>query len=165
MEKRFTIFSFFSEAVITFSIMVICIAFSANFLGKDASEISTLYKFGSEGIGVDTIFQFLLASLVMECSKVFWFSDKLFKHMMALWRTVGMVLSVIPIIAFFAGVFSWFPLNNVSAWCGFLITYGIFFGLSLLVVTLKIKLENKRIDKGFKKYRKEHGLEDGDEQY
>ena len=165
MDKRFTIFNFFSETFITFSIMVICIAFTANFLGKDAGEISTLYKFGSDGIAVDTIFQFLLASLVMESSKVFWFSGKLFKHMMTFWRTVGMALSVIPIIALFAGVFSWFPLDNVSAWCGFLITYGIFFGLSLLAMTLKIKLENEKIDKGFKKYRREHGLEDEDEQY
>ncbi len=165
MEKRFTIFNFFSEAIIIFSIMVICIAFSAKFFGSDAGEISTLYQFGRDGIAVDTIFQFLLASLAMEISKVLWFSGRIFKNMMTFWRTVGMTLSVIPIIALFASVFSWFPLDNVNAWCGFLITYGIFFGLSLLAITLKIKLENKKIDEGFKKYRKEHGLEDGDEQY
>ncbi len=165
MEKRFTIFNFFSETFITFSIMVICTAFSVVFFGKDAGEISTLYMFGSDGIPVDTIFQFLLASLVMESSKVFWFSGKLFKHMMTFWRTVGMALSVIPIIAVFSGVFSWFPLNNISAWFGFLISFGICLVLSLAVVTLKAKLENKKIEKGFKRYRREHGLEDGDEQY
>lgn len=163
MEKRFTIFNFFSEALVIFSIMVICIAFTAILFGSNANEISTLYRFGKDGVAVDTIFQFLLASLAMESLKVLWFSDKVIKHMMTFWRTVGMSLSVIPVIALLAGAFSWFPLNNVSAWCGFLITYGVFLGLSLLAMTLKVKLENEKIDKGFKKYRLEHGLEDGDE--
>jgi len=145
--------------------MVICIASTASFFGKEAGEISTIYKYGSDGIAVDTIFQFLAASLAMEGLKVFWLSDKVLKHMMTLWRTICMSLSVIPVIAIFSLLFSWFPMSNVSAWCGFLITYGVFLGLSLLAMTLKVKLENRKIDKGFKKYRLEHGLEDEDEQY
>lgn len=164
MEKRFTIFDFFSEAFNTFSIMVICIAFTARFVGKDAGTISSLYSFGSDGIAVDTIVQFLLVSLVMEGSKVFWFSEKLLKHMTAFWRTVGMVLSVIPIITVFAGVFDWFPLNNLYAWCGFLTAFSSCFALSLLVIYIKTKLENRKIEKGFERYRKEHGLEEDDEQ-
>ncbi len=164
MEKKFTIFDFFSEGFNTFSIMVICIAFTAPFVGKDAGAISSLYSFGSDGIAVDTIAQFLLVSVVMEGSKVFWFSEKLIKHMTVFWRTAGMVLSVIPIITVFAGIFDWFPLNNPYAWSGFLISFFSCFILSLLVIYVKTKLENKKIEEGFERYRKEHGLEEDDEQ-
>lgn len=163
MEKRFTIFDFFSEAFNIFSIMIICIAFTAYFIGVDAGTISTLYKFGNEGIAIDTIAQFFLAALTLESVKVFWFSEKIFKHLMALWRTVCMVISVIPVMAGFAGIFKWFPLDSLDAWFGFFISFAVCFILSLLVIFVKTRLETRKYREGFERYRREHGLEDGDE--
>lgn len=163
MDKRFTIFDFFSEAFNTFSIMIISITVTTYLFGKDAGTISSLYKLGNEGIAVDTIAQFMLAALVLELVKMFWFSEKLIRNMMALWRTTFMVVSVIPVMAAFAGILGWFPLNNLHAWGGFLISFAVCFLLSLGVVYLKARLESKKYEEGFKRYRLEHGLEEKDE--
>ncbi|OPX42965.1 hypothetical protein CLHUN_31090 [Ruminiclostridium hungatei] len=163
MDKKFTIFDFFSEAFNTFSIMIICITLTTYLFGTDAGTISSLYKLGSEGIAVDTIAQFMSAALVLELVKVFWFSEKLIRNMMALWRTVCMVISVIPVMAAFAGIFGWFPLDNLHAWGGFLISFAVCFVLSLGVIYLKARLESRKYEEGFKRYRLEHGLEEKDD--
>lgn len=163
MSRRFTIFEFFSEAFNTFTVMILCITLTAFFIGEDVGTMSSLYKLGKEAIAIDTIVQMFLAAFALETVKVFWFSEKLIKHMMALWRTTGMLISVIPIIAIFSAIFGWFPLNDINAWGGFFLSFAICFLISLAIVLIKTRLENKKYREGIKRYRKEHGLEAGED--
>lgn len=64
---------------------------------------------------------------------------------MTIWlRTVSMVAVVVLIIAVFAAVFGWFPINMAKPWILFFICFGISFAGSFFVMRLKEKAENKK---------------------
>lgn len=163
MEKQFTIFDFLGEALILFSITILFVTGSSYLFGKEAVGLSSLFQLERKGIALPTILQLLVFSILLEASKILWFSQRLFQALHSGIRMVGMLGSIVLLVFCYAVNFHWFPVDEVYAW--------VWFGGSLIIcvsgtfVTLvvKKKLENKKLEEGMRRYRKERGLEDGED--
>lgn len=82
--------------------------------------------------------------------------------MMALWRTVLVLLSVLISIIIFIIVFHWFPIDNLYAWIGFFICFGGGFILSTSLMVIKTKLDNKKYNELLILYKNKHRDDDDD---
>ncbi len=158
MERKFTIFNFLTETLVIFSVSIIFITLCTFFFGEDAQGISSLFQLNSEGLSNKTIMQFLLFAFVMEVLSKFWYSGKFAVKMMVLWRTVFLLLSIVVTVAIFSTLFDWFKIDNYEAWIGFFVVFAFFFGMSILVMVIKTKMENKKVEEGLNKYQKERGM-------
>lgn len=109
--------------------------------------VSTIFALGKKGISVATSFQFLGVSILVVFFRMLFFTDMVIKKMRIAARTVGMLAAVIIVIAVFAAVFGWFPVDEWKYWLMFFICFGISFVLSLAVTVLKEKAENRQMEK------------------
>ena len=158
MEKRFTIFDFLSEAFNIFSVTIVFVTIVAMTSGSSAESISSMYQYGYKAIPTFTILQFLFTSFILETLKIFWYSERVFKNLMILWRTIFMLLSIIASMTVCIICFKWFPIDDLAAWGGFFISFGICFLMSLIVMVLKTRLESKKFEEGFRSYQKNHDM-------
>lgn len=163
MERRSLFnYDFVSQVLILFSIDVLCLMAIGSIFGDDAKNVSTLFQFGSHGLAVSTLMQFLFCAVIIIVLKEIFSSDRIFKNMMSLWRTIFMLFSVLIVIIGFIIVFDWFKLNNYYAWIGFAICFGGGFIISTLVMIIKTRWESKKYDKLLFNYKMEN-LEEDDE--
>jgi len=147
MDKKHNIlFDFFAQALILFAISILILIFLATFFGDGAKELSPLFRLGSEGLASSTILQFLLSSVIITALKEFFFSERIFKELMTLWRTVLMLFSIFISSIIFIILFKWFPLDYAWGWAGFLICFG---GSCITIsafLIIKTKIESKRYE-------------------
>lgn len=151
MEERKTVFDYIGQVFMIFGFtMLILLAFSLLF-GENAKGYSTIFSLGKEGVGVDTMLQFLLASVVTVTLRMLFFTDMLFKNMRLALRTVGMVLSELFVIITLVMAFGWFPMDEVLPWFMFFLSFGLCFAASLLVTVLRERMENRRMEEALEK--------------
>lgn len=150
-------YSIVSQILIMFAVDILFLSVIAYVSGDDAQAISTMFQFGSKGLALSTIFQFLLSSIAIILFKTLFFSEKIFRSMMTLWRTILLLLSILITMTIFIRVFNWFPLRNLQAWGGFFICFGGGFIASSGFMVLKTKLDNKKYDRLLSAYKNQHG--------
>lgn len=150
MEERKNIFDFLEQVFIQFGITMAILCILCRLFGESARGISTMFRMGKEGIGLDTMFQFFLANGLITIAKMVFFTDVLIKNGSIVVRTIGMLGSVIGIIAVFAAGFGWFPVNMWEPWVMFFLCLGICFAVSTGVVYCREKLENRKMEEALK---------------
>lgn len=80
MEERKTIFDYIGQAFMTFGFtMLILLGFTFLF-GEGAKEYSTIFSLGKEGIGADTMAQFLLAAVVTVALRALFYRYAVSEH-------------------------------------------------------------------------------------
>lgn len=156
-------YNFIAQVFILFAVDILFLMLLASIFGNEAKEISNLYQFGSKGLAISTMLQFLLNAVVIIFLKSLFFSGKLFKNMMTLWRTVFLLLSILVFNILFIIFFNWFPMNNVYAWTGFFLCFGGGFIISTSFMIIKTKLENKKYNELLSSYKDQHGMENDNE--
>jgi hypothetical protein len=162
-SKNNSKYGFVAQTLILFAVNILLLMLFAWFVGDGAKAISPLYQMGSEGLAITTMLQFLLSSAVITALKYFFFSDLFFKKLMALWRTILMMFSVLMVSILFIIIFHWFPLNYGYAWAAFLLCFGGSCTLTSLFMIVKTKLEGKRYDELLSDYKDQHGGDDENE--
>lgn len=145
-HKQNSVFQFISWTLILFAADILMMIIIAALFGDDANGLSTMFQYGSKGLASTTMLQFLLSASVSVLLKDFFFSERILKNMMALWRTIFMLLSILIIHIVFILLFGWFHYDNMLAWACFFICFGGSFLICSLVMILKTKLESKRYD-------------------
>lgn len=151
MEERKTVFDYIGQVFMIFGFTVlILLAFSLIF-GEGAKGYSTIFSFGSEGIGTDTLLQFLLASVITVTLRMLFFTDILFKNMRLAPRTVGMVFSELFAIIVLVMIFGWFPMKEGLPWFMFFLSFGVCFAVSILVTVCRERMENRRMEEALEK--------------
>ena len=58
-------------------------------------------------------------------------------------------------------LFDWFPVDDAAAWGGFLISFILSMGLSILISRLREQAENSRMQAALDKYMKNSAGEEG----
>lgn len=149
-------FNFITQVLILFAVTVLFLMAIASLFGDGAKTISDMYQFGSKGLAISTLFQFLLCSIVIIAFKVLFFSKKIFRTMLTLWRTVLLLLSTLASMVIFIILFHWFPIDNKYAWTGFLICFGGGFLLSTCFMLIKTRLDDKKFNELLSKYKNQH---------
>jgi predicted neutral ceramidase superfamily lipid hydrolase len=149
-------YGFIAQTLILFASSVLMMMLMAALFGDGAREISPLYQMGSKGLASTTILEFLLSSAIITALKELFFSEKIFKNLMTLWRTVLMLFSVLIVSILFIIVFKWFPLNFGLAWAGFLICFGGSCVAVSIFLIIKTRIESKRYEELLDDYKKQH---------
>ena len=119
--------SFIRETMYIFAFDMLILIVLAYFIGEEAREISTMFRLGSEGLALETMVQYFLSAAVIAGWKNFFSSRRIFKKMMVLWRTVGMVFAVAVSMVCFVAVCGWFPIDSVEGWIGFVVSFIVCF--------------------------------------
>ena len=153
MEENKSIFYYISRLFVSFGVSLFSVALLNMLVGSEAKEFSSLFSLAGEGIATSTILQFMLLSLVITIAQALFLSDICIKNMSLKLRIALFFTSIIVTIAFFAYFFNWFPLNKVSAWVGFLLSFGICTGLGALFGFFKERTENEKMNSALEKYR------------
>ena len=150
MEERKNILDYMEQVFVIFGVTIILISIIGIAVGDDAKDYSSMFVLGSEGIPLNTIFQYLLSSVCITALRFVFFSDTLFKKVTTVKRMIGLMVSVIMLIGLFIYVFSWFPVNEVKCWIIFLVCFVICSTISTVVSILKERLENEKLADGLK---------------
>ncbi len=161
-EKGNIVFRFLSQVLITFSLDIVVLMILAAFIGEEAKNMSTIYQLGSKGLASATLAQFFLSSVSITVLRNLFLSEQLFKKLNTLLRTICMVTCILLIHILYIILFGWFSLDNYLAWISFLVCFTGGFTLGLLIMLLKIKLDNRQYDELLSQYREMHEEEENE---
>lgn len=159
-DKVLALYKFIAQILIIFSVTMLFITFNGIIAGESAKEYSTMFSLGNKGVSFDTILQILLSSVVVSLINQVFFSEKLFKNMMMLWKIILMIIFIIAAIVIFTIYFKWFPINLAEAWIGFFVSFGGFFLVSTVIMITKTKREAKKYEELLENYKKKHSKEE-----
>lgn len=149
--------SFIKDTMIIFAVDILVLVVMTYFFGEMAREVSTMFRLGGKGLALETIMQYFLSAAVIAGLKNLFFSQRIFKNMMMLWRTVGMLLAVVVSMVCFIAIFGWFPIDNVEGWIGFVVSFGLCFGVSAGGMILKTHIQSRKYDELLKRYQNRRG--------
>ena len=160
MKENTTIFEHIGNIMITFGISMIIIMFFCGFFGDDAKEMSSMFQLGSNGLALETMLQYLGVAVAIEIIRSFFFSDKFLKNVSNTFRSAGMVLTILLVVAVFIMAFDWFPVDKGLPWIMFFISFIICFVIGLWISSVQEKAENKRMEEGLERLKKELEVEE-----
>ena len=151
MEENKTIFDYLAQVLIVFGFTMLTISIFCLAFGESAKDFSAMFALGSKGIPVEIAFQFLGVAFLIVGVRYIFFTDICIKKMPIWLRTICMLAATVIIIAVFIIVFHWFPINMWRPWAMFFICFGISFFGSYLVMVIKERLENKRMEEALQR--------------
>ena len=157
MEKRKNIFDYFSRVLVIFGFTMLVLNIFCFLFGNSAKDFSAMFTLGNQGIPLAVVFEFLCVSALITGMRFVFFTDALIRKMPIWLRTVCMLTSVVLIIAAFIIVFHWFPINMWQPWAMFFLCFAISFFGSYLVMTIKEKAENKRMEEALQRLKEKEG--------
>lgn len=146
MEQKKGIFDFAGAVLCTFGFVTIMMMVFTFLLGESAKEVSTMFRLGSRGIPTETLFQYLILSILITAIRYFFCREGMARYLSDLWRdilTIGMILFVI--ILFIIG-FDWFPIYMWQPWALFVLCFVVCFLVSLWIMLYKTKMENEMLE-------------------
>jgi len=161
MEEKKTIFGYLAEVMIIFGFSMLVMDILCLIFGDSAKEISAMFELGNQGIPVKISFQFLCISVLNVGIRSVFFTDLLIKKMPLCLRTIGMLVSIIIIIAFFIIIFDWFPANMWQPWVMFFLCFGVSFLGSFFVMLVKEKMENRRMEEALQRLKEKEVSKNG----
>ncbi len=148
MKKQETIFDFIGRGFQLFGITILMLLVIAIVLGDQTKNSSIMFSLGDDGLPTSTLIQFLFVSMAITGINKFFFTTKWLKHGSTPLRTIGMLTTILILISTCSYFFEWFPVDDLSSWLLFFCFFIISFGVSVLVVFWKEKIENKQIKEG-----------------
>lgn len=152
--------SFIRETMYIFAFDMLMLIVLAYFIGEDAKEISTMFRLGSEGLALETMVQYFLSAVVIAGWKSFFFSGKVFRKMMVLWRTVGMLFAAAVSMVCFVAACGWFPINSVEGWAGFVVSFIVCFVVSASCMIYRTRRQSRKYEALLQKYQSGRNRED-----
>lgn len=145
MIKKDTIFDFMTNVMMIFGVSVMCLLLFTFLFGEDAKAVSTIFALGNKGIALQTLLQFFVSSFLITVLEWMFFTDKIFKKMSLTVRFILTFISIVILIAVFATIFRWFPVNMVLPWVMFLICFAVCATVSVVLSVLKEKRDNAKL--------------------
>lgn len=155
MEERKTVFNYISQVFATFGIIVTIFILFSLLIGEGTGAYSTLFALGRAGLGIGTLLELLLLSAIITLVQVLFLTDRWIRNMSIVWRNVLFFLTVLAAIVAMIWLFGWFPVDDLLAWGGFLVSFVLSMGLSILISRLRERAENERMQAALDKYQKD----------
>lgn len=155
MEENKSIFSYITQLFATYGLIVVIFMIFGIVIGDLASEHSTLFSMKNAGFSISTLAQLFLLALVITVTQIVFLTDKWIKNMSMVIRYTLFFGIIVAMMILFSIVFAWFPINQVEAWIGFLISFLICTVISIAMTNLVEKAENKKMEQALKKLQKD----------
>lgn len=156
MDKRFTVFRFFSQVFMIYGITTVLLNIFCILFGKSAEDYSTIFSLAGAGVSVATSLQFLFAVSLVIILRIVFMTDMLIKNMPLPARITAMFTSVFAVIIGFVMVFGWFPANDPLAWVMFVICFAVSCTVSVIVSTASERHENRQLEEALKRIKEEN---------
>lgn len=157
MEEKKNVFDYLAQVMVVFGFAMLAMNLFCLAFGASAREFSALFALGDQGIPAGIAFQFLGISALLTGYRFVFFTDTVIKKMPLWARTACMLgLTVITISAFIL-LFRWFPVSMWQPWAMFLLCFGLSFLGSCLVVSVKEKAENRRMEEALRRLQQKEG--------
>ena len=102
MENRPTILKFLQKIFVIYGITTLILNIFTLFFGDDAKEMSTIFSFGRDALGVKTSMEFLLATFILVFIENLFMTDAIIRKMKTTIRICLMFVSIF--VAVFIGV-------------------------------------------------------------
>lgn len=151
MEEKRTVFDYLEQVLIIFGFAMLTLNVFCLVFGNSAKEFSAMFALGDRGIPAPIVFQFLVVAALLVGVRFLFFTDILIKKMPVWLRTVCMLTVIVMIIAAFVIAFDWFPVNMWQPWAMFFICFILSFLGSYLVMIVRAKVENDRMDEALQR--------------
>lgn len=155
MLKKNTIFDYFANVLIIYSISVISIVLFCILFGEHAKGVSSIFSLGNTGISINTLVEFFALSVAIVGMRWLFFTDSIIKNLSITVRSILMFSCVIILVGVFAAIFKWFPVNMPIPWIMFFICFFVCALISTFISMIKEKNENKKIQDALNKLKEE----------
>lgn len=157
MEEKKTIFDYLARVMIVFGFTVLLLNIFCLVFGDFARDFSAIFGLGAQGVPVNVSFQFLCLSALLAGARCIFFTDRIIKKMPVWLRCVCMLTFAIVISVVFIILFHWFPVHMWQPWAMFFLCFGLSFFGSCLFVTLREKMENRRMEEALRRLKETEG--------
>ena len=154
MEDRKTIFEYIAQLFTTYGIMVVIFIVINLVIGDNARSVSTLFALGSDGLSAAMLLELLLLAFIITVAQNVFLSDILIKDMALIVRNVLFFLTIMIAITVFVIIFGWFPINEVGAWIGFIVSFAVCTAVSAVFMRLEERAENKKMQEALNRLKK-----------
>ena len=154
MEDRKNIFDYIKQLFTSFGIVVLLFIVINIIIGNDAGSVSSLFALGAKGLSTATLLQLLFLVLIITVAQNIFLSDLVIKNMALVVRNILFFATIMAAITIFAVVFGWFPLNNIAAWIGFIVSFAACTVISSVLMRLEENAENKKMQDALNRLKK-----------
>ena len=151
-EDRKSVFGYIAQLLATFGAMVIIFIVFGLCIGTTTEGYSTLFELGNRGLTMGTLLQLLFLAVLVTIAQVVFLTDALIKNMNMIARNLLFIIAIFVSIVVFAVSFGWFPVDDLAAWAGFLVSFSLSMAASLFVTRFIEKSENKKMQEALDKY-------------
>ena len=155
MEDKKTIFNYIGEIFSTFGIMILIFVVMLILVGDVATGYSTLFEYGSKGFSVNTIIQLFVLSLVIFTGRNVLLTDRFIRNMTIIVRYILFFTLIIVTITGFVIFFGWFPIDDISAWIGFFVSFTISSAVAVVINRARERAENDKMNSALEKFKTE----------
>lgn len=153
MEEKKTIFNYISQMFATFGIIVTIFIIFSLVIGESSGDYSTLFALGNTGLTLGALAQLLLLAFIITVAQVAFMMDVWIKNMSVVLRNVLFFSSITTAIVVMVILCGWFPINDIKAWIGFVVSYVVCMVLGVLVSKLRERAENAKMQEALDKYK------------
>lgn len=159
-EQRGMIKAFFRLVMITFAVTILAMSLYGLIFGDAAQESSMAFELGSDGLSYQTILKVLLLAVANSGISIFIAITKLFEKFMHLWKMIFTMFSCLTVTGIMIAAFRWIQYDSLLSWLWFIAIFVVSFLLASVVITIKIRLDEKKYNDLLSSYKKEHGKND-----
>lgn len=157
MEERKTIVDYMEQVMKIFGFTIITLNVFCLLFGESAEDFSSIFSLGKEGLSIATMMQFLLLAVWIVFMRFLFFTDIVIKNMRVVFRAGCMIISILAVMIACVPAFDWFPVDDWLPWMMFLISFGICFVISLVITSLKERIENKKMEEALERLKRKEG--------
>lgn len=150
MEERRTFLGYLAQVMVVYGFSMLVMNLFCLAIGDLAKGFSTMFSLGAAGVPVGISLQYLAVSALIVGIRFIFFTDALIRKMPVWLRTIGMLACVLVVIVIFVLAFGWFPVDSWQPWVMFFLCFGISFLGSYLVMAIKEKSENRRMEEALR---------------
>ena len=154
MDDNKNIFDYIKQLFTSFGIVVLLFIAINIIIGNEAGSVSSLFSLGAKGLSTATLLQLLFLVLIITVAQNIFLSDLVIKNMALVVRNILFFATIMAAITIFAVVFGWFPLNNVAAWIGFIVSFAFCSVISSVIMRLEENAENKKMQDALNRLKK-----------
>ena len=154
MEDRKNIFDYIKQLFTSFGIVVLLFIIINLIIGDEAGSVSSLFAIGSTGLSTATLLQLLFLVLIITVAQNIFLSDLVIKNMSLVVRNILFFATIMVAITVFAVIFGWFPLNNIAAWIGFIVSFAVCTVISSVLMRIEENAENKKMQDALNRLKK-----------
>ncbi|MCR5619877.1 MAG: hypothetical protein K6F65_07220 [Lachnospiraceae bacterium] len=151
-EDKKSVFGYIAQLLATYGAMVVIFIVFDKCIGNSTEGYSTLFELGSKGLTTGTLLQLLFLAVLVTIAQVIFLTDVLIKNMNMIARNLLFIIAIFVSIVVFAVSFGWFPVNDLAAWAGFLVSFSLSMAASLLITRFIEKSENKKMQEALDRY-------------